>query len=160
MPGNRLAASGAVHFITIGHSKEHVVKCIDELAVGSIVVFTSVELQEDVATFVDQLDERGVRTLEIITIDPFRPTAIEDFVGQALAAYDRYSSQEEVEVITGLTGGTNLMAIGMGTLALLKGLRCHYVLNQEGGGTMEIDLFHRMRDLMSREDIEAYLRRQ
>lgn len=151
-----MTGSDKVHFITIGRSKEHVQKCIDQLGISAMVVFTSSAMREEVNKFCAKCEGEGVKVLDIVEVDPFSPTAVDDIVRAALTAYAAHSGAGKVEIISGLTGGTNLMAVGMGLFSLIKGLPCHYVLDRAEDNILPIDVFVRMGELSSKTEMESF----
>lgn len=146
-----------IHFITIGRSKEHVQKCINQLGITDMVVFTSTTMRKDVDEFCYACEKDGVEVLNIVDVDPFSPNTVEEIVRAALIAYDAHAKAGKVEIISGLTGGTNLMAVGMGLFSLIKGLPCHYVLDRPDDDILPIDLFARMGSLKTKSEIESFL---
>ena len=149
--------SERVHFITVGNSRDHLIKAIEGLGIGQLVLFTSPQLRSEVEGFCSESLPDSVRVLELVDVYPFSSNSIESMVHILILKHDQYSKTGHVKVVVGLTGGTNLMAISMGLFALIKGLPCHYILNQAEGNVIEIATFQELQKLGDLENISEYL---
>ena len=147
-----------IHFINLGNSKDHVIKAIERLSIRRMVIFTSPQLKADAQAFCKLLSDKGVEVLEVFEVDPFQSDSLEIMIRSLLEAHDKYSQNERIEIVSGLTGGTNIMAIAMGVVSMIKGLRCHYVISPPDDRVLEIDLFERLKLAQSRSEIEKMLK--
>lgn len=142
-----------IHFINLGHSKEHVIKAVESLDIQKMVIFTSPLVKEGSGEFLERLEGLGVEIVEVFVVDPFLQDSLRDTVRSLLRAHRKYSNGGRVEVVSGLTGGTNIMAIAMGIFSMLKGLRCHYVVSPPDDRVMEIALFEGIVGSMSIDEL-------
>lgn len=110
----------------MGESTGHISYAIDELNVSNILLISSEYSYQQNGPFLDQLEQNGIIIHEKIKVDPFAADSIEQISKRIIEAYNKYQ-REGFEIICGLTGGTNLMAIGMGLATLATGSKCHYV---------------------------------
>ncbi len=134
----------AVHFLLLGHSQEHIHEAIDRFRIQSVVIFTSRNLFDDSKAFAREIEDGGVKVLEVIALDPFNDRSVEKMTMEIINRYDRYIRDQPKMIVSGLTGGTNLMAISMALAAMLRGLKCHYMVKSDEGNPIEIDLFEKM----------------
>jgi hypothetical protein len=143
------------HFILLGHSKEHVDHAIKKYGINRMVVFTSPDLYGENQAYIASLAENGVEVLEVVRLDSFKPDSLETMTTQILDCHKKYGG---FTIICGLTGGTNLMVIAMATAALLKGSRCHYVLNNSQNDVLDIPFFEELNSLNDLASIEKRLK--
>jgi len=129
-----------IFFLNVGNSKEHAEKAIGELHIDKAVIISSIQLKDDVMDFIGSLTDRGVNVLETHYVDPFAPESMRDIISLILSIIERYSGHG-VEFVAGLTGGTNIMAVALGVVAMIKGFRCNYVLNKDDDFLLKIDIF-------------------
>jgi hypothetical protein len=120
-----------------------------------MVVFTSPDLFDENQAYIAGLEENGVEVLDVIRLDSFKPDSLETMTRQILDCHEKY---EGFTIICGLTGGTNLMVIAMATTALLKGARCHYVLNNSQNDVLDIPFFQELTPLNDLASIEKRLK--
>jgi malate/lactate dehydrogenase len=146
-----------IHFILLGHSKEHVPAVIKKFDVKEIVIFTSWNLEQENQTFYKEIQNQGVEILDIVYLDPFTGNAIEAMTRRILETYGIYCRDPNQKIYIALTGGTNLMAISMSLVALIKGLPAHYVLNNDTSDVLEISLFENLRKQDSLPGIERHV---
>jgi|GEM_PF-3467800 len=128
-----------IFFLNIGNSKEHIEKAVDELKIKDAIIFSSVQTRIE-TEFLKYLNDKGVNVLETHCVDPFTSDSLRNIISIMLSTIERYSKQG-TEFIVGLTGGTNIMAVAFGVVAMIKGLRCNYILNQEEDFLLKIDTF-------------------
>ena len=147
-----------IHFINLGMSKEHVTKAIDQLSIRRIVVFTSPQLRSEAESYCTELAEKDVEVLEIIDVDPFQPDSLGNMMQSMLRTYDKYNPDGRTEIVSGLTGGTNLMAISLGIVSMLKRMHCHYVVSPPDDRVIEIDIFERLAGCNTLEEMEQGLK--
>lgn len=144
----------AVHFLLLGHSREHILEAIDKFEIRSVVIFTSRNLLDESKAFTGMIEGRGTKVLELVALDPFDGKSIERMTREIIDRYDHHTTEQSKTIIAGLTGGTNLMAISMSLAALIRGMKCHYMAKSEDGVPMEIGLFEK---LNKAGDIEAMM---
>jgi len=150
--------SSPIHFINLGTSKEHVSKAIDQLSIRRMVVFTSPQLRSEVECYCAALAEKGVKVLEIIDADPFQSDSLDNMMRLMLRTCDKYDPDGSTEIVAGLTGGTNLMAIALGIVSMLKRMHCHYVVSPPDDHVIEIDIFERLAGCNTLEELEQGLK--
>ncbi|NLA99506.1 MAG: hypothetical protein GX837_00815 [Methanomicrobiales archaeon] len=147
-----------LHFFLLGHAKEHIRAVIEHYSIRDVVIFTSVELEEENLPFIQSLRDEGVVISEVINLEPFGQDALERMMARILDAYHIHSRSERTEFVVALTGGTNLMVVAMALVALMKGLPAHYVLNNGRNEVVEIDLFERLAACVDAKEVEAQIR--
>ena len=148
--------TNSIHFILLGHSKEHVSAIIKEFNVTRLVFFTSVELEEENQQFVEKIHARGIQILDIVYLDPFAKESLEIMTTRILDTYKKYC-HGDTHIFAGLTGGTNLMVVSMAMAALIKGMPAHYVLNNESNNVLEISFFKSLENVETIRGIERCL---
>ncbi|MBP2132354.1 hypothetical protein J2128_000275 [Methanomicrobium sp. W14] len=144
-----------IHFLILGNSKVHILRAIDYFDIKKAVIFTSENMMIENQPFIDEIEQNGVNVIKVVLLSPFEEKALENMSQKILKTYELYSNRGSSEVIAGLTGGTNLMALAMGMLCLSAGLKAHYVLNNEVNDLIEIDYFKKLwknRDLSNLKD--------
>lgn len=147
-----------LHFLLLGHAKEHIRAVIEHYSIGNAVVFTSTELEEENLPFIQSLRDEGVVISEVINLEPFGRGALERMTARILDTYHIHSRSRKTEFVVALTGGTNLMVVAMALVALMKGLPAHYVLNNGRNEVVEIDLFERLAPCVDAAEMEALIR--
>lgn len=146
-----------IHFLLLGHAKEHIGTVIEYYNIQDAVIFTSKELEEENLPFIRSLHDRGITISEVIDLEPFGEDALEQMTKKILETYSVYSQSGRSEFVVGLTGGTNLMVVAMALVALMKELPAHYVLNNGKNEVVEIDLFERLASCSNREEMETWI---
>ncbi len=151
---NKCTIRSSVHLLIVGKSHEHIRTIIDSYHPNHLSLFTSVPLKESTIALASLLHDNGI-SVSTTTINPFSSesipaviTAIEKEYLRLLKCYPK----ETTEYFIGVTGGTNLMAIGAALAAYLFGLKVHYVLkpvsaSEMGNTVMEIDIERQVRSL-------------
>jgi len=134
-----------IHFILLGHSKNHILMAIAHFKINKIVIFTSKELLEENLPFIQEIIPKSVQVLEVVELDPFEPQALENILLIISEKYKKYSAKGKIPIITSLTGGTNLMVVAMALVASEKRLKAYYILNNERNDVIEIDYFEHMK---------------
>ena len=147
-----------LHFLLLGHAKEHIRVVIERYRIRNVVIFTSAELEEENLPFIQSLRDKEVVISEVINLEPFGQDALERMTARILDAYHIHSRSGRTEFVVALTGGTNLMVVAMALVALMKGLPAHYVLNNGRNEIVEIDLFERLAACVDAEEMEAQIR--
>lgn len=143
------------HFILLGHSKEHVDQAIQKYGIKKMVVFTSPDLYAHNQEYIVGLPRQCVEVLEVIQLDTFKDDSLETMTSKILECHEKYGGR--FTIISGLTGGTNLMAIAMAMAALIKGDRCHYVLNNDRNDVLEFPFFQTLNQLKDLDRMEKHL---
>ena len=133
-----------IQFLLMGTSKEHILHAIDHYSIQKMVLVTSVTLYDENIPFITDIKKRGIDVLDVVIVNPFSNDCLETMIQEILDKYEAISSSSQIPVMFGLTGGTNLMAIAMSFVALLKNLRCHYVVKNQVDKIIEINLFERL----------------
>ncbi|MDV0446406.1 hypothetical protein MsAg5_02390 [Methanosarcinaceae archaeon Ag5] len=146
-----------IYLLNVGISKEHIEKAIMSLNIENVILFSSVQMKEDTISYAGHLKETGVNVLDMVFVDPFTETSVNEMIQSMLRIVDEYPS-DDIEIIAGLTGGTNLMAISLGIVAFIKGLRCNYVLNKDADFIIPIDTFEKLSPEMTLKDVEFYFK--
>lgn len=149
MTGIETENTSVIHFILLGNSKEHVLHAIDHYSIQKMVLVTSKTLYDENIPFIANLRKRGFDVLDVIVVNPFSNDCLETMIQEILSKYEAISSSNQITVMFGLTGGTNLMAIAMSFVALLKNLRCHYVVKNQVDKIIEINLFERLEGVIT-----------
>ena len=147
-----------LHFLLLGHAKEHVRAVIEHYSIRNAVIFTSMELEGENLPFIRSLEDEGVLIAEVIYLEPFGQDALERMTARILDAYHTHSGSGRPEFVMALTGGTNLMVVAMAVVALMKGLPAHYVLNNGKNEVIEIDLFERLAPCVNAAEMEMQIR--
>lgn len=147
-----------LHFLLLGHAKEHVRAVIEHYSIRTAVIFTSTELEEENLPFIQSLRDEGVVIAEVINLEPFGQDALERMTARILDAYHNHSGFGRTEFVVALTGGTNLMVAAMALVALMKGLPAHYVLNNGRNEVLEIGLFERLASCVNAAEMETQIR--
>ena len=149
--------SSALHFIIMGNSKEHIQKAIDHFKITDMVIFSSDELLDTNRPFIGDLRDKGIMIREIVSLKPFDTDSIRVMTVEMLRANSRYSPRCNIDIIVALTGGTNLMVVAMALVALLQGLKCHYVVKDCDQKIMEITMLEELNRLKTLDNINTYL---
>lgn len=144
-----------VHFILVGHSKEHVLKAIDEFHITKMVMITTNDVIDQSRQFLASLSGLGVELCDIIEVDPFQENSLQDITSKLLDACDKYGQNGKTEIIAGLTGGTNIMAIALGNVSMIKRLRCHYIVSPPDPRVLRFDLYRGIDPNSSMAQIES-----
>jgi hypothetical protein len=147
-----------LHFLLLGHAKEHVRAVIEHYSIRNAVILTSMELEGENLPFIRSLQDEGVVIAEVINLEPFGQDALERMTARILDAYHTHSGSGRPEFVVALTGGTNLMVVAMALVALMKGLPAHYVLNNGRNEVVEIDLFERLAPCVDAAEMETLIR--
>lgn len=147
-----------LHFLLLGHAKEHVRAVIEHYSIRNAVIFTSMELEGENLPFIRSLQDEGVVIAEVINLEPFGQDALERMTARILDAHHTHSGSGRTEFVVALTGGTNLMVVAMALVALMKGLPAHYVLNNGRNEVVEIDLFERLAPCVDTAEMETLIR--
>lgn len=138
-----------VHFLLLGKSPGHLDIVLNHYHIDKMILFSSKEIEEDVIDLLNENEPLNEFDPEVIYLQPFDPGAVEEMTERILEVERRIKiDYPDSEIIAGLTGGTNLMAISMAIAAQQSGWRCHYVKKGEDGESDEIimiDYFHRSR---------------
>lgn len=143
-----------IHFILLGNSKEHILHAIYHYSIQKMVLITSDILYDENVPFIVNLQKKGILILDVIVVDPFSSNCLENMINELLCKYEAVSNSGQVPVIFGLTGGTNLMAIAMSFVALIKNLRCHYIVKNQIDNIIEIDLFEQLEDVITSDQLK------
>lgn len=151
MPGT---SENTIHFILMGNALEHVLCAIKHYGIREMVVFTSEDLYDENMAFIRELGEQGIIVHEVVKLRPFEDDALRCMARMMLQAHLRYSSQGNINIIAALTGGTNLMVAAMTTYALLKGVRCHYIVKEPENRVIDITLLEELHALGTLQAIE------
>lgn len=154
MPGT---SENTIHFILMGNAREHVLCAIRHFGIKEMVVFTSEDLYEENMVFIRGLGEQGIIIHEVVKLRPFDDDALRCMARMMLQAHQRYSSKGNIKITAALTGGTNLMVAAMTTYALLKGVRCHYIVKEPENRVIDIMLLEELHALGSLNAIEEDL---
>ena len=144
MTGIEQEYAQTIHFLLMGNSKEHILHAIDHYSIQKMVLVTSDTLYDENFPFIMDIQKRGIDVLDVMIVNPFSNDCMETMIQEILGRYEAISNSSQTPVIFGLTGGTNLMAIAMSFVALLKNLRCHYIVKNQVNKIIEIDLFERL----------------
>jgi len=156
MTGNK--SSESVHFLLLGHSKEHILTAIEYFGLDAVVMFTSIDLFEEHEGFIQELESGGIRVLELVSLSPFTENALKSMTHEILAVYDRYAAKG-CTIIMGLTGGTNLMVASMALAALQKGCPVHYCVNDDSRTILNIDTLQRLSLSVNHQEFARILAR-
>lgn len=143
-----------IHFILLGNSKEHILQAIDHYSIQKMVLITSDTLFDENFPFIVNLQRNGIQILDVIVVNPFSCNCLENMINELLCKYEAVSNSGQIPVIFGLTGGTNLMAIAMSFVALMKNLRCHYIVKNQVDKIIEIDLFEKLEDVITSDQLK------
>ena len=154
MTGIKQEYTHAIHFLLMGNSKEHILHTIDHYSIQKVVLVTSDTLYDDNISFIADIQQRGIDVLDVIIVNPFSNDCLETMIQEILGRYETISSSSQIPVIFGLTGGTNLMATAMSFVALLKNLRCHYIVKNQVDKIIEIDLFERLESAITCDQLK------
>jgi len=144
-----------IFFLNVGVSKEHVGKAIDTLQIEKTVIFSSIQLREETEDFTRSLTGRKVDVVEVHYVDPFTPESMRNIISLMLTTAKKYSAQG-MEVVAGLTGGTNIMAVALGVVAMMLKLQCNYILNKDDDFLLRIDTFKNIDDAVTLEQFERF----
>lgn len=148
-----------VHFLLLGHSRDHIVTVTEEFNPDGIVLFTSADLALEHAEFIQELERKGLQVYEEIYLSPFSEGAIESMTEAILATHQKYAVKGNV-IVMGLTGGTNLMVASMALAALQKGSLAHYCVNDDSGTVLRIDTLQRLSSSLNHPVFEEQLARR
>jgi len=122
-----------VHLLIVGKSQEHIKRIIEAYQPDHVSLLTSFPLREETNALADILKKSGIG-ITTITVDPFSPKALRTISNAIINEYSRLLSiypKEETDYFIGVTGGTNLMAIGAALAACFLGIKIHYVLKPD-----------------------------
>jgi hypothetical protein len=144
---NNISEDSTIHFVLVGHSKEHILFAVDYYSIKKMVIFTSDNLKEENIPFIEQLIEKNVEVLDEVSLDPFKKDSLQSMTRLILEKHSQYCVHENIDFISALTGGTNLMTISMALFALLKGTKCHYIVKSETNELIELDFFQHLHEL-------------
>jgi len=125
--------SNSIHLLIVGNSQEHIFKIVEHYRPFHISLFTSRSLEEITLELAEHIRAKGV-SVNIIPVDPFSKTSVVEVMKRMTVEYHYLKSKypdRDIEFFIGLTGGTNLMAIGAGLAAHHMKLKSHYVLRPQ-----------------------------
>jgi len=141
-------------FLLLGTTYGHIPPVLDRFNTKHVVIFTSRDL--DNSEFLNRIQSNYDAEVDVILLDPFESNAVERMTAKILDT----AAKLEVEpiIISGVTGGTNLMAISMALASSIKGWKCHYVLRSDDKDRiLDLDIFHRINTKISEVDITDIL---
>lgn len=156
MTGNE--SSEKIHFLLLGHSREHILTTIEHFTPKAVVLFTTMDLFEEHTGFISELENGEIRVLEMVPLSPFTEDALESMTREILAVYEKYAAKG-CNIIMGLTGGTNLMVVSMALAALQKGCPVHYCVNDDSRTILNIDTLLRLSPSVNHQEFARILTR-
>jgi len=121
-----------VHLMTMGLTQEHVWPIIDKYKPFHIVLLSSKELAVETEELAEKIRERGIKNAEVVHLEPFTNNALNDMVTTIQLHLERLEEQYKYSgprFYMGVTGGTNLMVLAAGLVAINNGITLLYVLN-------------------------------
>ncbi len=148
-----------VHFLLLGHSKDHIITVTEHFKPDAVVLFTSANLALENAEFIQELELKGLNVYEQVILSPFSEGAIESMTETILATHKKYAVKGST-IMMGLTGGTNLMVASMALAALQKGSLAHYCVNDDSGTILKIDTLQRLSSSLNHQVFEDELARR
>jgi len=148
-----------VHFLLLGHSRDHIVTVTEHFRPDAVVLFTSADLALEHAEFIQELESDGLRVYEMVALSPFSEGAIESMTETILTTHEKYAAKGNT-IVMGLTGGTNLMVASMALAALQKGSLAHYCVNDDSGTVLRIDILQRLSSSLNHQVFEEELARR
>ena len=109
--------SHKVQFLLLGLSQGHIHPVIDSIQCNKIVFFTSSNLEENVIALISKIQKNMDIPIEYVLIEPFADNTLFETIKQIIqkAEEEEIRSIDDLEIVCGLTGGTNLMVISMAT---------------------------------------------
>ena len=125
--------SNNVHLLIVGKSQEHIKRIIDTYHPDHISLFSSLPLKDGTLILASSLQKKGI-SVSTIMVDPFSKESIHTIIAAMKKEYLRLLQtypKEETDYFIGVTGGTNLMAIGAALTACFLGIKIHYVLKPD-----------------------------
>ena len=116
-----------IQILILGKSHEHILKVIDHYKPNFIFFISSYSLEYISREFMIQIQSKGIKC-ELNLIDAFSEDTILNILGLIGSIIRKYKDFDHlINIFIGLTGGTNLMAIGAGLAAHKYNLNAHYV---------------------------------
>ena len=124
--------SVTVHLMTMGITQDHVWPIIDRYKPRHIVLLSSRELAAETEELAVKIRENGIDTTEVVHLEPFAENALNGMIETIQMHLKRLKEQFRERNTTfymGITGGTNLMVLAAGLVAINNGITLLYVLN-------------------------------
>ena len=145
-----------IQFLIIGTSPGHIHSVIDAYPNNQYVFFTSSSMEQEAMDFLDDLIEKYQIHGDLSILHPFEQDSLFEMTKMIINKGKEYP---ENGIVTGVTGGTNLMAIAMAVASLTQGWKCHYVSKGSGTGKdtiMEIEMFQELYAEFDLEKLSEY----
>lgn len=124
----------SIHFITLGISQNHVFPILERYHPEQIVLISSRELEQQTSQLSTTISKKFEIPVDIEFLSPFQKNALQSMIQQLNQVVKDKCIQynrKDVDFYTGITGGTNLMVLAAGIVALKYRMKIHYVLNPE-----------------------------
>lgn len=121
-----------VHLMTMGITQDHVWPIIDRFKPHHIVLLSSRELAAEMEELAVKIRESGIDTTEVVHLEPFTDNALNammKIIQMHLNRLKRLFKEQNTTFFIGITGGTNLMILAAGLIAIKNGITLLYVLN-------------------------------
>ncbi len=129
--------------LLVGNSHGHIYKIIDKFKPIKIDLICSETLENTIFPLIEEIRKGGI-TCCYHLVNPFHTNALNNICKMMISVGTRIIEKDpDQELYFGLTGGTNLMAIGAGISARNLKCKAHYVIK----GNNKI-LLYDMRNLL------------
>ena len=122
-----------VHFITLGKTHENIWPLIERYLPSHVIFFSSTNLKKETETLVGKLKAFGI-SADIVFLRPFRNDSLQTMNKVIDNTYSRIRNKYDemgVDYYMGVTGGTNLMVLAAGLVAVKRGIKILYAINPE-----------------------------
>jgi|TARA_B100001964_G_C13791677_1_gene404757 hypothetical protein len=122
-----------VHFITLGKTHENIWPLVERYIPSHVIFFSSTNLKKETETLVGKLKAFGI-SADIVFLRPFRNDSLRTMNKLIDNTYSRIKSKYDkmgADYYMGVTGGTNLMVLAAGLVAVKRGINILYAINPE-----------------------------
>ena len=123
-----------VHFITLGKTHENIWPLIERYIPSHVIFFSSSNLKEETETMVGKLKAIHGISADIVFLRPFRNDSLRTMNEAIDNTFSRIKSKYDemgADYYMGVTGGTNLMVLAAGLVAVKRGIKILYAINPE-----------------------------
>jgi hypothetical protein len=123
-----------VHFITLGKTHENIWPVVKRYVPSHVIFFSSSNLKKETETLVGKLKAIHGINAEIVFLRPFNNDSLQTMSEEIDNTYCRIINKYDgkgVDYYMGVTGGTNLMVLAAGLVAVKRGIRILYTMNPE-----------------------------
>ena len=123
-----------VHFITLGKTHENIWPIVERYGPSHVIFFSSSNLKEETKNLVGQLKAIHGIEADIVFLCPFNKDSLRTMNEVIDNTYSRITSKYDgmgADYYMSITGGTNLMVLAAGLVAVKRGIKILYAIKPE-----------------------------